>query len=248
MSELTGLYALWYREVKVFLRERSRIVSSVVNPLIWLVAFGGGLGSAISFGGVGYQTFIFPGVLMMTVLFTSIFFGLYIVWDRKLDFFKEVMVAPLNRSTLFLGKMLGGCTDALIQGAILLVLGVFFGVQYTMYAVAVLVMFLVFIAAGITSVGLAIGSQMTSFEGFGLIQSFVVMPLFFLSGALYPLDNLPGWLQTVTYLNPLTYIVDGMRGTLLGMSAFPLVLDIGVSIAFVLAMAGLGTLAFRRMS
>jgi ABC-2 type transport system permease protein len=248
MSELTGLYALWYREVKVFLRERSRIVSSVVNPLIWLVAFGGGLGSVISFGGVQYQTFIFPGVLMMTVLFTSIFFGLYIVWDKKLDFFKEVMVAPLNRSTLFLGKMLGGCTDALIQGAILLVLGVFFGVQYTMYAVAVLVLFLVLIAAGITSVGLAIGSQMTSFEGFGLIQSFVVMPLFFLSGALYPLNNLPGWLQTVTYLNPLTYIVDGMRGVLLGMSAFPLVLDIGVSIAFVLAMAGLGTLAFRRMS
>lgn len=248
MSELTGLYALWYREVKVFLRERSRIVSSVVNPLIWLVAFGGGLGSAISFGGVQYQTFIFPGVLMMTVLFTSIFFGLYIVWDKKLDFFKEVMVAPLNRSTLFLGKMLGGCTDALIQGGILLVLGVFFGVQYTMYAVVVLVLFLIFIAAGITSVGLAIGSQMTSFEGFGLIQSFVVMPLFFLSGALYPLDNLPGWLQTVTYLNPLTYIVDGMRGTLMGISAFPLILDIGVTVVFVAAMAGIGTLAFRRMS
>ena len=248
MSELTGLYALWYREIKVFLRERSRIVSSVVNPLIWLVAFGGGLGSAISFGGVQYQTFIFPGVLMMTVLFTSIFFGLYIVWDKKLDFFKEVMVAPLNRSTLFLGKMLGGCTDALIQGGILLVLGIFFGVQYTVYAVAVLVLFLVFIAAGITSVGLAIGSQMSSFEGFGLIQSFVVMPLFFLSGALYPLDNLPGWLQTVTYLNPLTYIVDGMRGTLMGISAFPLLLDIGVTLVFVAAMAGLGTLAFRRMS
>ncbi|MDD1766460.1 MAG: ABC transporter permease [Candidatus Methanomethyliaceae archaeon] len=248
MSELTGLYALWYREIKVFLRERSRIVSSVVNPLIWLVAFGGGLGSAISFGGVQYQTFIFPGVLMMTVLFTSIFFGLYIVWDKKLDFFKEVMVAPLNRSTLFLGKMLGGCTDALIQGGILLVLGIFFGVQYTVYAVAVLVLFLVFIAAGITSVGLAIGSQMSSFEGFGLIQSFVVMPLFFLSGALYPLDNLPGWLQTVTYLNPLTYIVDGMRGTLMGISTFPLLLDIGVTLVFVAAMAGLGTLAFRRMS
>jgi ABC-2 type transport system permease protein len=250
MSELTGLYALWYREVKVFLRERSRIVSSVVNPLIWLVAFGGGLGSAISFGGVQYQAFIFPGVLMMTVLFTSIFFGLYIVWDKKLDFFKEVMVAPLNRSTLFLGKMLGGCTDALIQGGILLVLGVFFGVQYTIYAVAVLVLFLIFIAAGITSVGLAIGSQMSSFEGFGLIQSFVVMPLFFLSGALYPLNNLPTWLQTITYVNPLTYIVDGMRGTLMGANffAFSLPLDIGVTIVFVAAMAGLGTLAFRRMS
>jgi len=248
MSELTGLYALWYREVLVFLRERSRIVSSVVNPLIWLVAFGGGLGSMISFGGAGYQAFIFPGILMMTVLFTSIFFGLYIVWDKKMDFFKEVMVAPLARSTLFVGKMLGGCTDALIQGAILLVLGVFFGVQYTAYAVAVLVLFLLFVAAGITSVGLAIGSQISSFEGFGLVQSFVVMPLFFLSGALYPLDNLPAWLQAVTYANPLTYIVDGMRGALLGMYHFPLVLDVGVALVFVAVMAGLGTLAFRRMT
>jgi ABC-2 type transport system permease protein len=247
-EELTGLYALWYREVKVFLRERSRIVSSVVNPLIWLVAFGSGLGSAISFGGAGYQAFIFPGILMMTVLFTSIFFGLYIVWDKKMDFFKEVMVAPLSRSTLFVGKMLGGCTDALLQGAILLVLGIFFGVQYTVYAVVMLILFLVFIAAGITSVGLAIGSQLTSFEGFGLIQSFVVMPLFFLSGALFPLDNLPEWLRVVTFANPLTYIVDGMRGALLGIYNFPLALDLGVALIFVAAMAGLGTLAFRRMS
>jgi ABC-2 type transport system permease protein len=248
MSELTGLYALWYREVKVFLRERSRIVSSVVNPLIWLVAFGGGLGSAISFEGMAYQSYIFPGVLMMTVLFTSIFFGLYIVWDKKLDFFKEVMIAPLSRTTLFVGKMLGGCTDALIQGGILLVLGTFFGVQYTAYAVAILVLFLLFVAIGITSVGLAIGSQMSSFEGFGLIQSFVVMPLFFLSGALYPLKGLPDWLMIVVRANPLTYIVDGMRGALLGTANFPLVEDVGISLVFVAVMIGLGTLAFRRMS
>ncbi|MBM5804598.1 MAG: hypothetical protein FJZ49_00765 [Candidatus Verstraetearchaeota archaeon] len=248
MSELTGLYALWYREVKVFLRERSRIISSVVNPLIWLVAFGGGLGSAISFGGTGYQTFIFPGVLMMTVLFTSIFFGLYIVWDKKLDFFKEVMVAPLSRTTLFVGKMLGGCTDALIQGSILLVLGIFFGIQYTVYAVVILVLFLLFVAIGITSIGLAIGSQMSSFEGFGLIQSFVVMPLFFLSGALYPLSGLPDWLMIVVRANPLTYIVDGMRGALLGIYNFPLVEDVVVSLAFVAVMVGVGTLAFKRMS
>jgi len=248
MSELLGLYALWYREVKVFFRERSRIVSSVVNPLIWLVAFGGGLGASISFGGADYQSFIFPGVIMMTALFSSIFFGMYIVWDKKIDFFKEVLVAPLSRTTLFAGKMLGGCTDALIQSAILIVLGPLFGVSYTLFGLGVIVVFVVLIAAGATSLGLAIGAQMSSFEGFGLLQSFVVMPLFFLSGALYPIDSLPLWLKGITYLNPLTYAVDGMRGALLNLNSFPIVFDVGVAAAFVAVLVAVGTIAFQRMN
>ncbi len=248
MSELLGLYALWYREVKVFFRERSRIVSSVVNPLIWLVAFGGGLGASISFGGADYQSFIFPGVIMMTALFSSIFFGMYIVWDKKIDFFKEVLVAPLSRTTLFAGKMLGGCTDALIQSAILIALGPIFGVSYTLFGLGVIVVFVVLIAAGATSLGLAIGAQMSSFEGFGLIQSFVVMPLFFLSGALYPIDSLPLWLKGITYLNPLTYAVDGMRGALLNLNAFPIIFDVGVAAAFVAVLVAIGTIAFQRMN
>jgi ABC-2 type transport system permease protein len=248
MSELLGLYALWYREVKVFFRERSRIVSSVVNPLIWLVAFGGGLGASISFGGADYQSFIFPGVVMMTALFSSIFFGMYIVWDKKIDFFKEVLVAPLSRTTLFAGKMLGGCTDALIQSAILIALGPIFGVSYTLFGLGVIVVFVVLTAAGATSLGLAIGAQMSSFEGFGLIQSFVVMPLFFLSGALYPIDGLPLWLKGITYLNPLTYAVDGMRGALLNMNAFPIIFDVGVAAAFVVVLVAIGTIAFQRMN
>lgn len=247
MGEVAGLYALWYREVKVFLRERSRIVSSIINPIIWLIAFGGGLGASISFGGADYQTFIFPGVLMLTILFTSIFFGLYIVWDKRLDFFKEVMVAPLSRITLFTGKMAGGCTDSLLQGAFLIVLGIFFNIKYTAYSLAVVILFLLFLAAATTSLGLAIGAQMTSFEGFGLIQSFVVMPLFFLSGALYPLENLPTWLQVVTRANPLTYIVDGMRGALLGLNHFPIELDLGVAFMFMLLMILAGTVSFMRM-
>ncbi len=248
MSELLGLYALWYREIKVFLREKSRIVSSVVNPLIWLVAFGGGLGASISFGGADYQSFIFPGVIMMTTLFSSIFFGIYIVWDKKVDFFKEVLVAPLSRTTLFAGKMLGGCTDALIQSVILILLGPLFGISYTLFGLGIIIIFVMLIAAGATSLGLAIGSQMSSFEGFGLIQSFVVMPLFFLSGALYPIDNLPLWLKGITYLNPLTYVVDGMRGALLNLNTFPLIFDIGIAVAFVAVLVAAGTIAFQRMS
>ncbi|MCQ5361827.1 MAG: ABC transporter permease [Candidatus Methanomethylicia archaeon] len=247
MSELSGLYALWYREVKVFLRERSRIISSIVNPIIWLVAFGGGLGSTISFGGADYQTFIFPGVLMLTVLFTSIFFGLYIVWDKRMDFFKEVMVAPLSRLTLFTGKMMGGCTDSLLQGSFLIIIGLFFNIKYTLYSLVLVIIFLLFLSAATTSLGLAIGAQLSSFEGFGLIQSFVIMPLFFLSGALYPLENLPEWLLIVTRVNPLTYIVDGMRGALLGLNHFPLWMDLGAALAFMVAMILAGTLSFMRM-
>jgi ABC-2 type transport system permease protein len=248
MTEMTGLYALWYRELKVFTREKSRIIGSIVNPLIWLVAFGGGLGSFLPIGSIGYIGFIFPGVIMLTVLFTAIFFGLYIVMDKKIDFFKSVLVAPVSRTTLFSGKMLGGCTDAFLQAAILLFFGIFFGIPYTAFSIFGMVIFILLLAMAITSLGLAIGSMLNSFEGFGLVQSFVIMPLFFLSGALYPLDNLPEWMVVVTRLNPLTYIVDGMRGVLYGLNTFPLTIDFGVAALFATVLIAIGTYAFKRMS
>ncbi len=248
MTEITGLYALWYRELKVFTRERSRIVGSIVNPLIWLVAFGGGLGSFLPIGSTGYIGFIFPGVIMLTVLFTAIFFGLYIVMDKKIDFFKSVLVAPVTRVTLFTGKMLGGCTDAFLQAAILLFFGIFFGIPYSAASVLAIATFILLLAMAITSLGLAIGSMLNSFEGFGLVQSFVIMPLFFLSGALYPLDNLPGWMVVITRINPLTYIVDGMRGALYGINTFPITTDLGVALLFAAVLIGVGTYAFNRMT
>jgi len=248
MSELVGVYALWYREVKVFLRERSRIVASFVNPLIWIIAFGFGLGASVSFAGTRYIDFIFPGIIAMNVIFTSVFFGLYMVWDKRVDFFKEVMVAPLRRTTLFVGKMLGGCTDSLIQAGILLIVGPLLGIKYTAYALAVLLIFILLAAAGMVSIGLAIGAHMTSFEGFGLVQSFVILPLFFLSGALYPLDNLPIWLKSAAYINPLSYVVDGVRGALLGINYFPIALDFSITLAFVVAMIAAGTLSFNKMT
>ncbi|MDI9645029.1 MAG: ABC transporter permease [Candidatus Verstraetearchaeota archaeon] len=248
MNELWGIYALWYREVKVFLREKSRLVSSTINPLIWLVAFGGGLGASFSVGETTYQAFIFPGVLMLVVLFTTIFFGLYVVWDKKIDFFKEVLVSPLTRTSIFVGKMLGGCTDGLIQSGIIILFGPIFGITYTPYSLGITLLFVLLLAMGTTSLGLAIGSQMTSFEGFGLVQSLVIMPLFFLSGALYEIGNLPAWLGAVTYANPLTYIVDGMRGALLGISSFPMALDLGVALAYVVLLVAIGTISFERMT
>ncbi len=247
MTELEGLYALWYREFKVFLREKSRIVSSLFTPLLWVVVFGGGLGSSVSLGGTNYQVFIFPGILTMTILFSSIFFGLYIVWDKRIDFFKEVLVAPLSRLTIFAGKMLGGCTDALIQGALMLAFGVVLGVSYTLETVAAAMMFMLVLASATVSIGLVIGSRMESPEGFNLIVSFLVFPLFFLSGALFPISNLPSWLGIFTVLNPVTYAVDGMRGVMLGTSAFSVILDFGVLLAFSAGMLVIGSIAFSRM-
>lgn len=198
-------------------------------------------------GGTNYQVFIFPGILTMTILFSSIFFGLYIVWDKKIDFFKEVLVAPLSRLTIFAGKMLGGCTDALIQGALMLAFGVVLGLSYTLQSVAFAMIFMLVLASATVSIGLVIGSRMESPEGFNLIVSFLVFPLFFLSGALFPISNLPSWLGIFTVLNPVTYAVDGMRGVMLGMSTFPVVLDFGVLVAFAAGMMVIGSIAFSRM-
>src|SRR3972149_1148071 len=247
MGELEGFYALWYREMKVFTREKSRIVSSLVTPLLWLVVFGGGLGSAGSLGGVNYQIFIFPGILAMTILFSSVFFGLYIVWDKKIDFFKEVLVAPLSRVTIFAGKMVGGSIDALLQGAAMLVLGVVLGIRYNLLTLVLSFVFMFVLASALVSLGLIIGSNMESVEGFQLIISFLVFPMFFFSGALFPIDNLPSYLLLFTIIDPVTYAVDGLRGLLLGSSQLPIALNMAILAGFAAVMIGIGTWSFKRL-
>jgi len=254
MSELKGIYALWYRETKVFLRERSRVISSIINPLLWLLIIGGGLGSAVSFGGVNYQAFIYPGVLIQTALFSSVFFGVYIVWDKKEDFMKEVLVAPMRRTSLFVGKILGGSTDTLLQILILFFIGIVFtisgvmpGLHFSVFSVIISLAFLLVVTVGLVSVGLIIGSQMESPEGFQVIISFLIFPLFFLSGALFPITNLPAWLAPFIFVNPVTYAVDGIRGVLVGISRFSLLFDFALVCLFALIMILLGTYAFKKM-
>ncbi|VVB76936.1 ABC-2 type transporter [uncultured archaeon] len=249
MSELSGLYAIWYRELKVFIRERSRIVSSAVSPLMWLVVFGTGLGASISsVQGVDYQSYIYPGILVMSILFSSVFYGVYVVWDRKIDFLKEVLVAPLSRTTIFLGKALGGTTDAMIESLILIALGSFFGVHFTLLMFLYTMAIIFTLTLGIVSIGLIIGSLLSSPEGFGLISSFVTFPIFFLSGALFPVDNLPRWLFTFVSINPVSYGVDLLRGIILGVPlTFSPMLDVSVIIAFAAVLVALGTVAFKKM-
>jgi len=246
-AELLGVYAVWWREIKVFQREKSRVVSSIISPIMWLFLFGGGVGSSVSVGTTSYTDFIYPGVLCMSVLFGSVFFGLYIVWDKKLDVLKAVLVAPVSRVSIFFGKVLGGCTDVMIQALLLCCFALLFP-AVNMWMIPVALCFLFVTAVAMVSMGLAIGSLFESLEGFQVISTFLVFPLFFTSGALYPVDNnLPGWLLTVVRLNPLTYSVDGVRGVLLGQSSFPLIADFGAILLFAVLMILMGTWLFSRM-
>jgi len=247
MGELEGFYALWYREIKVFTREKSRVVSSLVTPLLWMVVFGGGLGSAVSVSGMNYQVFIFPGILAMTILFSSVFFGLYIVWDKKIDFFKEVLVAPLSRTTIFAGKMMGGSIDALLQGSAMLLFGIILGVKYSVMSVILAFVFMFVLAAALVSLGLILGSNMESVEGFQLVISFLVFPMFFFSGALFPIDNLPHYLLVFTLIDPVTYAVDGLRGVLLGTAQLPVGVDFMILTGFAVVLIGVGTWCFKRL-
>jgi ABC-2 type transport system permease protein len=245
--EIGKLYALWLREFKVFLRERSRLVASTFTPVLWLFVIGSGFGSTHPSTGVDYEKFIFPGIVSMSIIFASVFFGSYIIWDRKFDFLKSVMVAPVSRETVFIGKTLGGMTTSLVQAAILLVIGIAIGINLNALSLIQTIAVVLLLSFALTSIGLGIGSYIESLEGFQLIISFVVFPLFFLSGALFPLKNLPGWLFFLTTVDPATYAVDALRNAIIGTSAYSFALDVGVLVAFTIAFGVFGSYSFRRM-
>jgi ABC-2 type transport system permease protein len=249
-DHLAKVYALWLREFKVFLRERSRLVASTFTPILWLFVIGSGLGSAAPSElspGVDYQQFIFPGIVSMSIIFTSVFYGSYIIWDRKFDFLKSVMVAPVSRATVFVGKTLGGMTNSLIQAAILIAIGVAMGIPFTPLSLAQAAAVVLLMSFGLTSLGLALGSYMYSLEGFQMIVSFVVFPLFFLSGALFPLDNLPEWLSVLTAADPATYGVDALRNLMLGTGTYGVELDLAILVGYTTALGAFGVYSFAKM-
>lgn len=246
MNELNGIYAIWVREFKVFYREKSRIISSIISPLFWLLIFGTGLGASVSIKGAKYQVFLYPGIIIMTCLFTSMFYGVYIIWDKRLDFLKGVLVAPLSRTSIFLGKVAGGVTDALLQATILMLMGPFFKIYFGWNIIPIYI-FLFILLFGLVSLGLTFGSLLESPEAFGLINSMINFPLFFLSGALFPLNNLPPVLKIFTRIDPVTYGVDAVRYLMIGQGTLGLKLDFIVLVSFAVIMAGIGIYFFRKM-
>jgi ABC-2 type transport system permease protein len=238
MSELRKIYGLWYREVLRYWREKSRIISSLIMPLLWLVIFGGGMRGIELPGAQSYQTYIFPGILGMTLLFTSVFSGISVIWDREFGFLKEILVAPVSRASIVIGKALGSGTSALIQGFILLPLSFLVGVHLSPISFLILIPTMVLISIGLVCIGLLIASMITSMEGFNFIMSLVIMPMFFTSGALFPLTSAPAWLRDFSYVNPLTYGVDVLRwATFSGTSSLlPIYFEFLILVLFAAAM------------
>lgn len=249
MSEIRGIYTLWLREVKRYTREKTRLISSFFQPVIWLVIFGSGMRFSTGVAGIEYQQFIFPGIIGQTLLFTSMFMGISVIWDREFGFMKEILVAPISRTSVFIGKMLGGSTDAVAQGSIVFLFGFLVGVRFDLEAFLLSIPLMIIITFGLVSIGLVLASVMESLESFGVIQTFVNLPIFFLSGALFPLEHVPKWLQWFSIIDPLTYGVDALRTTILKESwtpLFPIELDILVILAFDGLMIIIGTLVFNR--
>ena len=246
---MSTIYILWLRQVKKYFRARSRIIGALGQPLLFLLAFGFGFGQIFRQAGQGnYIQFLGPGIIMMSVLFTAVFSGIDLIWDRQFGFLKETMVAPVPRWQIMLGKTLGGATVAAFQGLIVFLLALMVGFRFhnaLMLPVATLFAFLVAII--FTSLGVAIASRIQDMQGFQLIMNFLVMPIFFLSGALFPLQGLPGVMEVVTKVNPLTYGIDGLRGALINASTFGMATDFVIIIILTIVLLGIGSYLFEKI-
>jgi ABC-2 type transport system permease protein len=267
---LRGIYIVWYRDLLRYWRDRVRAIVGLAQPLLFLVVFGAGLGSSLggafsgnaASGGLSYAQFVYPGVMGMAVLFSAIFGAMSIVWDREFGFLKEILVAPIDRSAVAIGKALGGATQAMIQGVVLLVLAPIIGVKLDIGSVLLLLPFLFILAFALSAMGVALASRMTSMQGFQIVMNFLMMPLFFLSGSLFPLTNVPDWMAVLGRLDPVSYGMDPIRRIVLGatlpsdavnrlgLTLFDQVLPIGLEAAILLAfgavMLGIGVWNFRR--
>lgn len=214
MRYLRGIYVIWLREVIRFRREPARLIGMVAQPLLYLLLVGNGIAHGFSLragGHVNYLGFMFPGIVAMSVLFTSMFSAMSIVWDREFGFLKEVLVSPVPRASIALGKAFGGGTIALLQGAILLLLAPLVGLKLGMGIYFELLAILALLSLALNGLGILVAIRLSTMQGFQVVMNFLVMPLFFLSGALYPLRGMPSWLSDLMKIDPLTYGVDAMR-------------------------------------
>ena len=247
-----AIYVLWLREMKGMWRTKSRVVGALGMPIFFLAFMGLGFGHASIPGipaGINYVEFLTPGIIGMTILFSSMFAGISVLWDKEFGFLKEVMVAPVSRVSIVLGRIAGGSTVSVMQGILILALSTLplLGFKITgVIPVILAVMFMCLISFTFIGLGLIFASRMRDMQGFSLIINFVMFPIFLLSGALFPVEALPVWLTPVCYANPLTYGVDGLRGVLLGAEAsgFFVLLDFIVVFAASIGMVCIGSYLF----
>jgi ABC-2 type transport system permease protein len=246
---MSAIYILWLRELRRYVRSRAQIVASLGQPLMYLIALGFGLGPVFRKAGEGsYLQFVAPGVVCMTVLFSSVFSGMGLLWDRQFGFLKETLVAPVPRIQIMLGRTLGAATVAVIQGSLVMVVCFLAGFRIpNLAALPLALVFMALIACTFSALGTAIGSALENMQGFQLIMNFLVMPIFFLSGALYPLTNLPRVFAFVVSLDPLAYGVDSLRGVLIGVSHFGPAIDAMVLVGVTGVLLVIGSWLFSRI-
>jgi ABC-2 type transport system permease protein len=247
------IYVICLREFKKFFREKSRLLGTLARPVLWLFVVGNGMNSLIRpHVGFSYLQFIFPGMIGMTILFSSIFSSISIVWDREFGFMKEMLVAPISRLSIVVGKAISGTLISVAQAVIIMLLIPFLGIQISVMQFMEVVGVALLVSFCITSLGILIAARLTSFDGFNIIMNFLVMPMLFLSGAMYPVTSMPPALRHLTQVNPLTYGVDAFKHVLLRNSTpplgpeFPLPLDLAIVFAISAAMLTLAALSFRR--
>ena len=228
MNDWLAVYVIWLREVKRFWREKPRVITSVVQPILWLFILGIGIGSSLQPRGIEYNyiQYIFPGVIAMTILFSSMNSGIYIVWDREFGFLKEILVSPVSRASIVLGKILAGSTTAIFQSTIILLFASVIGINMSVFMFIKTVLIMILLAISLSTIGILIGSKIASFHSYPLVSNFIIMPMFFLSGAMFPLSNVPSWMHFISKFNPLTYGVDLLRQSIIGSGTYSVWLNI----------------------
>jgi ABC-2 type transport system permease protein len=248
-EKMTTIYVLWMRQLIRYFRSKSRIIVSLGQPLLYLFVFGFGFGPVFKRAGQGnYIQFLAPGMIGMTILFTSIFSGIELMFDRQFGFLKEMLVSPQPRLLLMLGRTLGGASTSILQGTIVIIICLIAGFRpVSIAALPIAFAFMVLVAVMFAALGTAIACTLTDMQGFQMVVSFLVMPMFFLSGALFPLIGLPSVMVIMAKMDPLTYGVDGIRAAMIGVSRFGMGLDFAVLGVLTVLFLAVGARRFSRI-
>jgi len=246
---MSTIYILWLRQLKRYFRSRARIIGSLGQPLLFLLALGYGFGPIYQrASGGNYIEFLAPGIIAMSIIFTALFSGIEIIWDRQFGFLKETLVAPVSRLQIMIGRTLGGATVATLQGVIVFFISLIAGFRPTnFFMILPALIFMFLISLLFTALGTAIASVLEDMQGFQLIMNFIVMPLFFLSGALFPIQGLSGTIKTISTIDPLSYGVDGLRHTLISVGYFGIGTDFLVLGLITVVLLAIGTYLFSKI-
>ena len=252
MRRFRAVYIIWLRDLKRHFRDRARIIGSLGSPIVFVFILGQGLGSSFTFAGpaagLDYKVFMFPGILGMTVFFAGVFSAVSIVWDREFGFLKEMLVAPVPSWSIALGKVVSGATIASFQGSLMLMLAPLVGIRLSLTMLLALIPTMFLVSFSMTGMGILVATRLKSMQGFQVVMNFIMMPMFFISGAMFQLSSAPAWMDTLSKIDPLTYGVDALRTIMVAdfPSRYPLSVNLGMMVLISATMLVISIAAFSR--